>query len=71
MLEAIAEFILDMRRQHLQENKRVVVTTHDWGALVGSRLASEAAQLADHWIITSGMIVRNYNQLLCWRMLTQ
>jgi pimeloyl-ACP methyl ester carboxylesterase len=60
MLEAITEFILDMRRQYLQEDKRVVVTTHDWGALVGSRLASEAAQLADHWIITSGMIVRDH-----------
>jgi pimeloyl-ACP methyl ester carboxylesterase len=59
MLEAMAEFILDVRRQYLQEDRRVVVTTHDWGALVGSRLASEAAQLADHWIITSGMIVRS------------
>jgi pimeloyl-ACP methyl ester carboxylesterase len=56
MLETMTEFILDMRKQYLQADKRVVVVTHDWGALVGARLASEASQLAEHWVITSGMI---------------
>ncbi|EAT80810.1 hypothetical protein HBH56_162070 [Parastagonospora nodorum] len=56
MLEPLAEFILDMRMQYLKADRKVVVTTHDWGALVGARLASEAAQLADHWIIMSGII---------------
>jgi pimeloyl-ACP methyl ester carboxylesterase len=57
MLEAMTEFLLDVREQHLQSDKRLVVVTHDWGALTGSRLASEAGELADRWIITSGIIV--------------
>jgi pimeloyl-ACP methyl ester carboxylesterase len=57
MLEAMTEFILDMRKQYLHPDRKVVIATHDWGALVGARLASEAGQLADHWIITSGIIV--------------
>jgi pimeloyl-ACP methyl ester carboxylesterase len=56
MLETMTEFILDMRKQYLQADRKVVVVTHDWGALVGARLASEASQLAEHWIITSGII---------------
>jgi pimeloyl-ACP methyl ester carboxylesterase len=63
MLEAMTEFILDMRKQYLQVDKRLVVVTHDWGALTGSRLASEAGELADRWIITSGIIV---GLLLSW-----
>ncbi|KAF1919088.1 Alpha/Beta hydrolase protein [Ampelomyces quisqualis] len=58
ILETMTEFILDMRRQYMQINRRVVVATHDWGALVGFRLAAEASQLADHWIITSGILPR-------------
>lgn len=58
MLETMTEFILDMRKQYLQADRKVVIATHDWGALIGARLASEAAQLADRWIITSGMLVR-------------
>jgi hypothetical protein len=58
MLEAMTEFILDMRKQYLHPDRKVVIATHDWGALVGARLASEAGQLADRWIITSGIIVR-------------
>jgi hypothetical protein len=58
MLETMTEFILDIRKQHLHAHRKVVVVTHDWGALIGARLASEASQLADRWIITSGIIVR-------------
>lgn len=57
MLEAMTEFILDMRKQYLQADRKLVIATHDWGALIGARLASEASQLADRWIITSGMLV--------------
>ncbi|KAF2824700.1 alpha/beta-hydrolase [Ophiobolus disseminans] len=56
MLEAITEFILGIREQYLHTESKAVVVTHDWGALVGARLASEASELADQWIITSGMI---------------
>jgi pimeloyl-ACP methyl ester carboxylesterase len=56
MLETMTEFILDMRKQYLQADRKVVVVSHDWGALLCARLASEASQLAEHWVITSGMI---------------
>jgi pimeloyl-ACP methyl ester carboxylesterase len=56
MLETMTEFILDMRTQYLQTDQKVVVVSHDWGALLCARLASEASQLAEHWVITSGMI---------------
>lgn len=65
MLETMTEFILDMRREYLQVDRKVVVATHDWGALVGARLAAEASQLADHWVITSGILV----SLMCLTML--
>jgi pimeloyl-ACP methyl ester carboxylesterase len=60
MLEAMSEFILGMREQFLQADKKAVVVTHDWGALIGARLATEASELADHWVIMSGMIVSRH-----------
>ncbi|KAF1842999.1 alpha/beta-hydrolase [Cucurbitaria berberidis CBS 394.84] len=56
VLETLSEFIIGMRELFLQENKKVVVVTHDWGAIIGARLASEAKELADHWVITSALI---------------
>jgi pimeloyl-ACP methyl ester carboxylesterase len=56
MLEALSEFVLGVREQFLSEGKKAVVVTHDWGAVIGARLASEAHVLADHWIITGGVI---------------
>ncbi|KAH8722485.1 Alpha/Beta hydrolase protein [Phaeosphaeriaceae sp. PMI808] len=58
VLETLSEFILEMRGFYLNLDRKLVVVTHDWGALVGARLASEASDLADHWIITSGIIPR-------------
>jgi pimeloyl-ACP methyl ester carboxylesterase len=58
VLEAMGDFIVGARELFLQHGGKCVVVTHDWGALVGARLASEAAVLADHWIITSGILVR-------------
>lgn len=57
MLEAMTEFILAMREMYLQEEARVVVVSHDWGSVIAARLASEASQLADRWVITSIAIV--------------
>ncbi|KAF1945734.1 alpha/beta-hydrolase [Clathrospora elynae] len=56
MLETLTEFIIGVRELFLHEDKEVVVVTHDWGAVIGARLAAEAGMLADHWIITSGII---------------
>jgi pimeloyl-ACP methyl ester carboxylesterase len=54
VMEAITEFILKMREQHLTgENGRVVIVAHDWGAMIGFRLAAEAPQLADRFIMSN------------------
>ena len=52
----MTELIIDVREKYLQEGKKAVIATHDWGAVIGARLASEAHVLADHWIITGGVI---------------
>ncbi|EUC32972.1 hypothetical protein COCCADRAFT_5427 [Bipolaris zeicola 26-R-13] len=56
MLEAISEFMISIREQYLQEGSKTVAVTHDWGSIIGARLAAEAHVLADHWIITGGII---------------
>lgn len=56
VLEALTEFFLDIRTHFRTDVDKLVVVTHDWGSLIGARLASEAKELADHWIITSGLI---------------
>ena len=51
----------------------VVIVAHDWGALVGFRLATEAPVLADRFILSNSVHVRSYitvhlsyiNVLLC------
>jgi pimeloyl-ACP methyl ester carboxylesterase len=54
VLEAMAEFILKMREQYLTgESGRVAIVAHDWGAIIGFRLASEAPQLADRFIMSN------------------
>jgi pimeloyl-ACP methyl ester carboxylesterase len=56
MLEALSEFIVGIREQFLSEGKKAVVVSHDWGAVIAARLASDAHVLADHWIIAGGVI---------------
>ncbi|KAF1829934.1 alpha/beta-hydrolase [Decorospora gaudefroyi] len=56
VFETLCEFIIGVRQLFLQEGKKTVLVTHDWGAVIGARLASEAHVLADHWIITGGII---------------
>ena len=57
LLESLTVFILGMREQYLGEGGKVVMVTHDWGAILSTRLASEAKELADRWIICSAIIV--------------
>lgn len=57
MLNAMSYFILEMREKYLKAGGRVVMVTHDWGAIIGARLAAEAPELADRWILTSALLV--------------
>lgn len=52
-----------------EERGRVVVVSHDWGGALASRLASEAPQLADHFVLASIVLVsRSSHRLLVIRL---
>lgn len=60
VLEAISEYIIQMREQYLspeEENPKVIIVAHDWGAVVAFRLASEAPELADRFIMSNAIHV--------------
>ncbi|KAF2125806.1 alpha/beta-hydrolase [Dothidotthia symphoricarpi CBS 119687] len=56
VLEALTDFIIGMRSAFLNQDYKLVMVMHDWGSLIGARLASEAKGLADHWVVTSGLV---------------
>ncbi|CAI6333841.1 unnamed protein product [Periconia digitata] len=57
ILEAMTEFILAMRAQYLKADEaKFVIVSHDWGGLIAARLASEANQLADRFVIAGAVI---------------
>jgi pimeloyl-ACP methyl ester carboxylesterase len=63
VLEAITEYILKMREQYLspeESNARVIIAAHDWGALIAFRLASEAPQLADRFVLSNSIHVSTF-----------
>ncbi|KAF2432093.1 alpha/beta-hydrolase [Tothia fuscella] len=60
VLESISEFILQMREKYVptevgqgRSSSRVVIVGHDWGAVIGMRLASEAPQLGDRFVMSN------------------
>ncbi|KAF2634873.1 alpha/beta-hydrolase [Massarina eburnea CBS 473.64] len=56
VLDTLTDFILAMRTRFLKEEAKMVVVSHDWGGLIAARLASEANQLADRFVIASACI---------------
>jgi pimeloyl-ACP methyl ester carboxylesterase len=46
-----------MRELYLAEDAKLVMVTHDWGSIIGARLASQAKELAHRWILVAGIIV--------------
>jgi hypothetical protein len=70
VLEALSEFVLQMRDMYImteegkpRSSSRVVVVGHDWGALIAFRLASEAPQLADRFILSNSIHVSISSEL--------
>ncbi|KAI1961993.1 hypothetical protein LOZ58_003071 [Ophidiomyces ophidiicola] len=63
VLEALTEFILAIREkcgvdtEQGSQQRKVILVTHDWGAVLAFRLASEAPQLADRFIMINGPLV--------------
>ncbi|KAK5098915.1 hypothetical protein LTS08_006294 [Lithohypha guttulata] len=64
VLEAIAEFTLVIREEHgnacSEANKdfNTIIIGHDWGCVLAFRLAAEAPQLADRFVLMNGPHVR-------------
>lgn len=60
VLEAVTEFVIAMREEHEHaaseedKNFHTVVVAHDWGCVIGFRLAAEAPQLADRFVLSNG-----------------
>jgi len=69
VLEAVTEFVVGMRELYgidgeddmemPKREKRVIIVGHDWGCIIGSRLAAEAPQLADRFILSNAPHVRS------------
>ena len=69
VLEAVTEFVLGMRNLYgldteqdtakMGTNPGVIIVGHDWGCIIGSRLAAEAPELADRFILSNAPIVRD------------
>ncbi|WEW55317.1 hypothetical protein PRK78_000746 [Emydomyces testavorans] len=64
VLESLTEFIIAIREKcglsgQEDENgsKKSIIVGHDWGALLAFRLAAEAPQLADRFIMVNGPLV--------------
>jgi pimeloyl-ACP methyl ester carboxylesterase len=64
VLEIVSEFIIKMRDMYASADDNgqapVVVVGHDWGAIIGFRLAAEAPVLADRFILSNGLHVSLY-----------
>ena len=64
VLESLTEFIISLREQYGIETpvdskplRKVIIVGHDWGCVLAMRLAAEAPQVADRFILTNGPLV--------------
>ncbi|KAE8383642.1 putative capsule-associated protein CAP1 [Aspergillus bertholletiae] len=74
VLENLAGFILAIRAKYGIDTdagvrqRRTVIVSHDWGCVLSMRLAAEAPQLADRFILSNGpltsMVASNISRLL-------
>lgn len=75
VLEAVSEFIVAMKEEHEEaagpdhKDFNTIIIGHDWGCLVGYRLAAEAPALADRFILSNGPHVSSHSKHI-WRILT-
>ncbi|KAL2826856.1 Alpha/Beta hydrolase protein [Aspergillus cavernicola] len=74
VLENLTEFIIAMRSKYGIDSaadthqQRTIIVGHDWGCVISMRLATDAPQLADRFILTNGPLIplvkSNANRLL-------
>ncbi|KAJ0422407.1 hypothetical protein BJY00DRAFT_300251 [Aspergillus carlsbadensis] len=74
VLENLTEFIIAMRTKYgidsdtKTHQQRTIIVAHDWGCLLSFRLATDAPQLADRFIVSNGplmpLVVSNIGRCL-------
>ncbi|KAH8692847.1 putative alpha/beta hydrolase [Talaromyces proteolyticus] len=64
VLDKFTEFIVALRERYgfddpnnEKPREKVIIVAHDWGAVISNRLAAEAPQLADRFILTNGPLI--------------
>ncbi|KAL4769322.1 hypothetical protein BDW60DRAFT_218916 [Aspergillus nidulans var. acristatus] len=63
VLENLTEFIIAMRKKYgidgptATRQQRTIIVGHDWGCVLAMRLATDAPQLADRFILTNGPLI--------------
>ncbi|KKK14704.1 hypothetical protein P175DRAFT_0516243 [Aspergillus ochraceoroseus IBT 24754] len=63
VLENLTEFIIAVRAKYGIDGtngtrqQRTIIVGHDWGCLISMRLAADAPQLADRFILTNGPLI--------------
>lgn len=63
VLENLTEFIIAMRKKYgidgptATRQQRTIIVGHDWGCVLAMRLAADAPQLADRFILTNGPLI--------------
>ena len=63
VLDSLTGFVIAIREHYGIENgeggrsRKVVIVGHDWGCILAFRLATDAPQLADRFILTNGVLV--------------
>lgn len=63
VLESLTEFVISIRAQYGVDGeagprqRKTIIVAHDWGCAIAMRLAAEAPELADRWILTNGPLV--------------
>lgn len=67
VLENLTEFIITIRElygignsENAQSPGRVIIVGHDWGSVLCTRLAADASELADRFVLTNGPIVSSF-----------
>ncbi|OOF97118.1 hypothetical protein ASPCADRAFT_3735 [Aspergillus carbonarius ITEM 5010] len=65
VLESLTEFVIAIRAKYGVDTeagprqKKLTIVAHDWGCVISMRLAAEAPQLADRFILTNGPLPRH------------
>ena len=71
VLESLTEFVIAIRAKYGVDTeagprqKKLTIVAHDWGCVISMRLAAEAPQLADRFILTNGPLVCSLKAFIC------